>query len=188
MAARKVAGLVATGARVTVVAPRVEPAIDAFGVRVERRPYRAGEAAAYQLVFTATGVRRVDRAVTADADSAGRFVNCADDAEHCSFLLPAVHRQGPVTVAVSTGGSSPALARWLRSRVAGGFGSELKELAILFEGARRRLKVAGCSTESVDWEGLLDGPLPDLVRRGRRQEAGDLLDAAVDAVVGENSR
>lgn len=179
VAARKTAGLVRAGAEVTVVAPRIDPAIESLAVHIERRPYRTGEAGAYQLVLTATGVPVVDRAVAADAEAAGRWVNSADDAEHCSFLLPAVHRQGSVTVAVSTGGASPALARWLRTRIAEILGGELGQLARLLEDARRRLRAAGRSTESVDWEGLLDGPLPELLRRGQADEARALLEEAI---------
>jgi siroheme synthase-like protein len=179
VAARKTAGLVRSGAEVTVVAPRIDPAIESLEVHIERRPYRPGEAGAYQLVLTTTGVPAVDRAVAADAEAAGRWVNSADDAEHCSFLLPAVHRQGSVTVAVSTGGASPALARWLRTRIAGILGGELGQLARLLEDARRRLRAAGRSTESVDWERLLDGPLPELLRRGLLDEARALLEEAI---------
>ena len=85
---------------------------------VQIRPYERGEAAAYRLVVTATGDPDVDGAVYADAEEAGVWVNSADDTEHCTFMLPAVHRDGPVSVAVSTGGTSPALAGWLRGRVA----------------------------------------------------------------------
>lgn len=138
VAARKVAGLVESGARVTVVAPEVVAPIDGLAATVHRRPYRAGEAAAYRLVVTATGVPEVDRAVAADADAARVWVNSADDVAHCTFLLPSVHRDGPVTVAVSTGGASPALATWLRRRMGAAAGEGLGTLAGLLNGARLR--------------------------------------------------
>lgn len=180
IAARKVAGLRTSGALVTVVAPEVVPAIgERPDVTVHRRPYEPGEAARYRLVVTATGVAEVDAAVAEDADAAGVWVNSADDAGHCTFLLPSVHRDGPVTVAVSTGGASPALATWLRRRIGASVGGGLGALAELLDGARRRLQAEGRSTESVDWQGLLDGPFPDLVRHGRRQEADALLERAL---------
>lgn len=187
VAARKVAGLAGAGAAVTVVAPRIDPVIESLaeaatpGVRLQRRRYRAGEAAAYQLVLSATGVPEVDRAVAGDAAAAGRFVNVADDPEHCSFLLPAIHRTGRVSVAVSTEGASPALAGWLRNRLAAASGTELGQLADLLADARRRLRAAGRATGSVDWQALLDGPLPDLVRTGRLGEASALVDEALRA-------
>jgi len=185
VAAGKVAGLVRSGAAVTVVAPAVVEAVEALStpqnapgpgtVTVDRRPYRSGEAAGYRLVVTATGIPEVDAAVAADAEAAGVWVNSADDPDHCSFYLPSVHRDGPVTIAVSTGGASPALATWLRRRAGQQLGPELGTLAVLLEEARRRLQTAGRRTDSVDWRALLDGPLPQLVRDGQTDEARRLL-------------
>ncbi|HMD45442.1 MAG TPA: bifunctional precorrin-2 dehydrogenase/sirohydrochlorin ferrochelatase [Acidimicrobiales bacterium] len=191
--ARKVRGLVDCGASVTVVAPDVVPAIAALAeaapgldppaaVTVRRRPYRAGEAARYRLVVTATGVAAVDRAVVADAQAAGVWVNTADDPRHGTFFLPSVHRDGPVTVSVSTGGSSPALAAWLRRRLAAAVGPEVGVLAGLLDEARRRVAAEGRPTEAVDWQAILDGPLPDLVAAGHLDEAKALLAAATAPV------
>ncbi len=186
VAARKVVGLAACGADVTVVAPEVDEGISVLAaappgvaergaVRVERRPYRAGEAASYRLVVTATGVPGVDRAVARDADAAGVWVNSADDPDRCTFLLPAVHRQGPVTVAVSTGGASPALAAWLRTQVAAVVGPEASTVAGLLRRVRRDLRAAGRSTEGVDWESALEGGVVALVRAGRTADAAVAL-------------
>jgi siroheme synthase-like protein len=197
IAAGKVAGLLAAGAAVTVVAPDVDAAIDALAndgaandgaaepggpgsVTVRRRPYRAGEAADYRLVVTATGIAAVDGTVAADAAAAAVWVNSADDPGRCTFHLPSVHRDGPVSVAVSTGGASPALAIWLRRRAADALGTGLGDLAGLLDEARRRLQAAGRPTSSVDWPTVLDGPLPQLVRDGRLDEARQLLADAVD--------
>jgi len=185
VAARKVAELVRCGALVTVVAPEVSPALEAETagggpgtVRVERRPYRAPEAADYRLVVTATGLVDVDRAVAADAEAAGVWVNSADDATHCTFILPSVHRDGPVSLAVSTGGASPAMASWLRRRVGEAVGAGLGALAELLEEARHRLMASGRPTTSVDWATLLEGPLPGLVRDGDIDGARALLTEA----------
>ena len=182
VAARKVAELARCGALITVVAPAIDPAIvdltnagEAGTVQVERRPYRDGEAADYRLVVTATGLPAVDRTVAADAEAAGVWVNSADDAEHCTFLLPSVHRDGPVSIAVSTGGASPALATWLRREVAETLGDKLGALAELLREARHRLMAEGRPTTSVDWAALLDGPLPTLVRDGDIEGARGLL-------------
>jgi precorrin-2 dehydrogenase/sirohydrochlorin ferrochelatase len=173
VATRKVAELVRCGALVTVVAPDVDSAIDALAetggpgaVRVERRPYRNKEAADYRLVVTATGLVDIDRKVARDADAAGIWVNSADDAAHCTFILPSVHRDGPVSVAVSTGGASPAMASWLRRRVAEILGDDLGVLAELLGEARQELMTDGRPTTSVDWAALLNGPLPQLLRDG----------------------
>ncbi len=179
VAARKAAGLVECGAEVTVVAPEIDPAVGALGVAVERREYEPGMAASYRLVVTATGVPEVDAAVADDAERAGVLVNSADDPAHCSFILPSVHRDGPVTIAVSTGGASPALAVWLRHRVARDTGPGMGQLAELLGEARRQMRAEGRSTESVDWAALLDGDLPALVRSGDLDAARALLGRAV---------
>ncbi len=113
MAARKARGLVELGAAVTVIAPTVGPEMQSLRPSLrtlETRPYRSGDAVGFRLVITATGNHQVDAAVYADAEAAGVWVNSADDPEHSSFILPSVHRDGTVTIAVSTGGASPSLA------------------------------------------------------------------------------
>lgn len=189
VAARKVRELHRCGALVTVVAPEVDPAIDDLAtsegpgsVRVERRPYDAREAGDYRLVVTATGRPEIDRTVAADAEAAGVWVNSADDATRCTFILPSVHRDGSVSVSVSTGGASPALASWLRRRVGDTLGEGLGPLAELLEETRHRLMAAGRPTNAVDWAALLDGPLPSLVREGDLDRARALLAETVGLV------
>ncbi len=185
VASRKVAGLHECGAEVTVVAPEIDRSISELATRAEatvqirRRPYRSGEASGYRLVITATGIAEVDRRAAADADAAGVWVNSADDAEHCSFFLPSVHRQGRVTVSVSTGGASPALAAWLRRRLGAVLGAHLEPLAEVLERARLGLRAAGRPTHALDWSGLLDGDLPRLLEAGHRAAAERLVDAAL---------
>ena len=179
VAARKAAGLLAAGALVTVIAPEVGEAMAALSpLAIVRRAYAPGDAAAYRLVVTATGHPGVDTAVFSDAEASGVWVNSADDPDNCSFILPSVHRDGPVTLAVSTSGSSPALSTWLRDRLAEEFGPGTGALAELLGRARRQLKASGASTEAVDWAALLDGPLPGLVAAGRTAEAARLVEAA----------
>jgi siroheme synthase-like protein len=169
------------GAVVTVIAPDVCAAMAELSpLTIERRRYATGDAAAHRLVVTATGIPAVDGAVYADADAAGVWVNGADDVEHCSFILPSVHRDGAVSIAVSTGGSSPALATWLRARLSAQCGPGLGELAELLGRARQSMRVDGRSTEAVDWTALLDGPLPGLARDGRRDEAQALVEDATE--------
>ena len=142
------------------------------------RPYEAGEAASYRFVIAATGVPDVDRAVYVDAEAAGVWVNSADDPAHCSVMLPAVWRTGAVTVAVSTGGTSPALAGWLRTRVARMVGAHLGQLATLLGRARATLRAEGRPTDCVDWRQLLDGPLTAIVADGRMDDAAALVEQA----------
>jgi siroheme synthase-like protein len=157
VAARKAAGLVACGARVTVVAPDLVDELPTLaGVHVEKRAYRPGDAAGYRLVIAATGDPAVDQMVFDDAEAAGVWVNAADDPERCSFTLPAVARRGPVTVAVATGGTSPALATWLRDRLAAALPDDLEALVAALGRIRADLQASGRSTEGLDWHALID--------------------------------
>jgi siroheme synthase-like protein len=174
VAARKARALLDCRAAVTVIAPSLGDDMEALVPSlhgVERREYGEGDASTYRLVVTATGIPEVDGAVYADAEAAGVWINSADDLAHCSFILPAVHRDGAVTVSVSTGGLSPALASWLRTRVASGCGDGLGILAQLLGEARANLKRAGLRSDSVDWARLLDGPLLELIRAGEIDNA-----------------
>jgi siroheme synthase-like protein len=145
---------------------------------IERRPYEPGDAAGFRLVITATGDPAADGVVYADAESRGIWVNSADDSAHSTFILPAVHRDGAVTVSVSTGGTSPALATWLRNRVAARCGAGLGTLAEILGDARQRLRQRGADLGSVDWQALLEGPLPDLVEGGKLDNAQAIVEEA----------
>jgi siroheme synthase-like protein len=114
----KVRGLLAAGAAVTVVAPQIEPELRELPVTLVERRYQPMDVEGRWLVVAATPEREVNRRVHRDASSARVFCNVADDPELCTFILPAIHREGSIAVAVSTGGASPALAQHLRTRVA----------------------------------------------------------------------
>ncbi len=118
VAERRITGLLAAGARVTVISPRTTPTLAALAaegrIELESRGYREGDLAGADLAFVATDAGEVNMAVAREARERGVWVNAADDPAHCTFILPAVVRRGDLTVAVATGGSSPALARAVR--------------------------------------------------------------------------
>jgi uroporphyrin-III C-methyltransferase/precorrin-2 dehydrogenase/sirohydrochlorin ferrochelatase len=118
VALRKVLGLLEEGARVMVVAPEVEREIEeqarAGRLELERREYRTGDATGCALVMAATDRREVNRQVFQDAETAGVWVNVADDPELCSFYLPSRVRRGPLEVAIGSGGKAPFATRRMR--------------------------------------------------------------------------
>jgi precorrin-2 dehydrogenase/sirohydrochlorin ferrochelatase len=114
----KARGLLDSGARVTVVAPEVEPELLDLPVEWLCERYTASALEDTWLVVAATPDRGVNREVFDDAEQRGIFCNVVDDPELCSLILPAVHRVDPIAVAVSTGGASPALAQRLRDDIA----------------------------------------------------------------------
>jgi siroheme synthase-like protein len=165
-----------------VVAPRVDDEVRSVdGVTWDERPYRPGEAAAYRLVMTATDDPQVTAAVSSDAQASGVWVNAADDPAHCTFTLPAVARRGPLTVAVSTGGHSPALAVWLRRHVDEEMGPEYEVLLGLLSDERRRVQAEGRATEGLDWQSALDSDMLALIRAGELQQARERLQACLSS-------
>jgi len=161
VAARKVAGLAAAGALVRVVAPDVSSALDrSLVVDLRERPYQPGDLDGVRLVVTATGITAVDADVAADATAARLWVNAADQPADCTFILPAIARNGPLSIAVSTGGTSPALARRLRDRAAELLTDEVVALALELADRRADVRAAGVSTEDIDWGPVIDAVVP----------------------------
>jgi precorrin-2 dehydrogenase/sirohydrochlorin ferrochelatase len=179
VARRKVEGLLACGADVTVVAPEIDDQLAALpGLTLERRPYAAGEAGsgAYRLVVTATDDRAVNQQVFDDADGAGVWVNSADDPDRCTFTLPALVRRGPLLLTVATGGHSPAVASWLRGRLEEEYGGEdYQTLIALLAEEREAIRREGRSTEGLAWQTALESDMLSLIRGGRISEARDRL-------------
>lgn len=172
----KVEGLLAAGAEVTVVAPEVSDDIAVLeGVTVQRRAYRRGDVKEFRLVIAATDDPAVNKAVYDDAEAAGVLVNSADDPDNCAFILPAVVRRGPITVAIGTGGHSPALARWLRHRIGGELGPEYEELLAILTEVREEMRRRGEPTEVGGWQNALDSGMLELIRAGRHADAKERL-------------
>ena len=175
VAERKVSGLVDAGARVTVVSPSLTRALLRLATEAplcwRPREYVAGDAAGYALVMVATDDRAVNAQVTAECRRAGIWVNCADDPEHCDFILPAVLRRGLVTVSVSTGGQSPTMARLVREELDALLPPDVAPLTEVVADVRRALSGDGISLDAERWRRALDGELRSLVAAGRTGEA-----------------
>jgi precorrin-2 dehydrogenase/sirohydrochlorin ferrochelatase len=185
VAARKADELVRCRANVRVVAVDVSAEMRGLeGVEIDERPYRAGEVSGYALAIAATDDPAVNHAVFADGEAAGVWVNSADDPANCAFTLPARIRRGDLLVTVSTGGTSPALASWLRGRLDADLGPEFATLLDILSEERNALKAAGRSTEGLDWQSALESGMLDLVREGRLAEAKERLQACLSSSSG----
>jgi precorrin-2 dehydrogenase/sirohydrochlorin ferrochelatase len=181
IAARKAEGLLVCGALVHVVAPQVGSEVRALGVTWEERPYERGEVRGYRFVVAAADDPAANAAVYADGESAGIWVNSADDPANCSVTLPAVVRRGSLTVAVSTGGRSPALASWLKERLAAELGPEYETLLDLLAAEREAVQAAGRSTEGLDWRKALDSDMLELIKNGHVADARERLQACLSS-------
>jgi len=157
IASRKVQGLLEAGAKVRVISPELAPGLEALAAAGEvealRRPYTPGDLAGAFLAIAATDDPAVNEQVWSEGQRTGCLVNVVDDPQHCNFSLPAVVRRGDMSIAISTGGSSPALARRLRERLEAlippeyadltGLLAELRpELIAAFPAGERRLQAA----------------------------------------------
>ncbi len=133
IANEKLGSLLDVGARLTVVAPEVSAPVAELAlaghIEIVRETYRESLLDGRFLVVAATSTTAVNERVYADAEARGMLCNVVDVPHLCSFILPAVHREGPIAVAVSTGGASPALAQHLRDEIARVVGPEHAELA-----------------------------------------------------------
>ena len=118
VAMRKTRSLLAAGARVAVISPAATAMVRRWAkggrVRWVRRRYRAGDLRGARLAVAATDDETVNRQVCSEARRRKIFVNCAAPPGAGDFLVPSVMRRGPLAVAISTGGASPALARQMR--------------------------------------------------------------------------
>lgn len=170
-AARRVAELAAAGALVRVVAPELRA--EAAGLVAAtptvswlKRPFEPGDLEGVHLVVAATSDPHVDQLVFDLAEARGTWVHCPDDPARCSVHAMALVRRGPVTVAVSTAGTSPALASYLRGWLDERLDVALGSVATLLDRLRRELHAASTATEGRPWGDVVDDELVALVAAG----------------------
>jgi precorrin-2 dehydrogenase / sirohydrochlorin ferrochelatase len=155
---RKAQGLLAAGAKISAISPVFAPEWDTFGEDVTRhtRTYETNDVDGYWLVVTATNDLAAQQQVFDDGERLGIWVNAADDPDRCAFILPAVHRDGPVVVSVSTSGSAPALAGWLRDRAAAAMPADVAGLARQLRAERDAIHESGETTEGLNWRDRIE--------------------------------
>lgn len=142
----KIASLLCTGARVVVVAPTANEKVHQWAtkgqIELKVRVFEPADLDGIFLVIAATSCGETNNAIFREASRRAILCNAVDDPEHCDFYCPAVVRRGLLQVAISTGGSSPALAQRLRQELEQQFGAEyelwLEHLARLRRELRTR--------------------------------------------------
>jgi precorrin-2 dehydrogenase / sirohydrochlorin ferrochelatase len=154
VAARKIAALLASGAAVTVIAPRVEDEVSGLAsagrivwINARFSENLLDEIPDLTLVFGATDDREIGKALYEAAMQRGVPCNIADDPELCTFILPAVLARGDLMICVSSGGASPALSRRLREELEEQFGDEYAILTRLLADLRGRVLDLGRSSD-----------------------------------------
>ena len=181
-AQRKVEGLLAAGGNVTVIAPKLTRDLQGLlaegRIDLQQREYLEGDLEGYEVVMVATN----DGAVNADVAAEGKrrriWVNAADDTKNCDFILPSVVRRGRITIAASTGGASPALARRLREELEAYMTDDMPALADLLAEVREELRSRGIAPDAEVWQQAIDEELRLLlVQRKHRQAKARLLES-----------
>jgi len=189
VARRKVEGLRAAGAEVTVIAPKMQEMPP--GAIIVEREFQPGDLDGAFFVISATDDRVVNSAVAAEAEERGILINVVDVPGESSVILPAVVRRGEFVLAVSTGGASPALARRLRERLEVEFGEEYGELIVFLKELRRtwepRYKAEDIphGARKAAWEEVLDLPLLDWLREGQAQRAKEAAEEILKRMVND---
>ena len=175
----KIEKLRQTGAVVTVISPEVSPAIGQYAddgtVRWRQREYRTGDLEGAFIAIAATNRRDVNQLIFEDAERQGILLNVVDDPPRCSFIAPSIVERGPVTLAISTGGVSPALARKLRESLSQSKELQWADMAGVMAKARKQVREMGVSVDPQHWQCCLTNDLLDLAQSGREAEALECL-------------
>ncbi len=183
----KVEGLLLCEADVTLIAPDAVPALEEYAaegsISWERREYAgAPDLEGVFLTIAATNDSEVNIGVYEDAEARSMLVNVVDVPPLCNFILPAIVRSGPLAIAISTAGASPALAKRMKREIAEAFGEPYARLAVMLNDVRGWAKATLPTYQDRKefFEGIVNGD-PDpvqLVRDGREPEVLALIEAA----------
>ncbi len=185
VAERKIAALLEAGTMVVVISPEISETIARWSkeqrITFTARHYRPGDLIGFQLAFIATDDPEVNNTVFDEGRERGVWVNAADDPAHCDFILPSILRRGDLTVAVSSGGNSPALARTIREELEVYFTGEYELLTKLAAEIRDELQQRSITVPFETWRKALSGEVRQLLMRGdvARARAVLLKDLAV---------
>lgn len=177
VALRKVNTLLENGAKVEVISPGLCPELAANReINISRRAYRPGDMAGAFLAIVATDNRETNHQIALEGRRRGVLVNVVDDAEYSDFILPSLVHRGDITIAISTAGKSPALARKLRTRLEKEFGEEYGELVGIVEEIRSEIKQRGLSIDNETWQDALDlDLLAGLIKKGQTEKAREMI-------------
>jgi precorrin-2 dehydrogenase len=185
----KVEGLLACDADVTLVAPEAHPELVQLAlegsIRWERREYRSEDLDGCLIAIAATDDTDVNIRVFEDAEERAMLVNVVDVPPLCNFILPAIVRSGPLAIAISTAGASPALAKRMKREISELFGDEYAALAVLLNEARGWAKATLPTYQDRRefFESIVEGD-PDpvqLLREGRFEDVRELIQDAMRA-------
>lgn len=181
VALRKVQTLLQHGAIVQIVSPQLVPELKeliddktCFWVKKE---YSTEDMKDIMLVFSCTEIEAVNAQVSRDAKARYRLVNVVDDPVNCSFIVPSIMERGDLKIAVSTGGSSPIVARQVRAELESLYGNEMAEYLTLLKSWRTKAKCdLPIQKRTIFWNRATDGEVRKLIKAQRLAEAEGVVE------------
>ncbi|MHB1141748.1 MAG: siroheme synthase CysG [Sulfuricaulis sp.] len=193
VASRKITLLLAAGARVTVYSPALGETLQRWReegkIAYVAQEFRPEMLEGCELVIAATDDVAVNRRVSEAARARGIPVNVVDQPELCTFIMPSIIDRSPVTIAVSTGGRSPVLARLIRARleslIPAGYGGLAKLVTAFRDKVKQTFKHPPLRRRF--WEEVLQGRIAELVYSGQDQAAAKALQERIDSVDGNKT-
>ena len=179
IAERKVQALLESGAAVTLIAPECTSGLrgiaEGGAITWHRRAYSAGDLEGAFIAIAATDDRSVNEAVSREASERNTPLNVVDVTDLCTFIAPSVIRRGPVTLAISTGGMGPALARKLREELEGNEALAFADLAEIVADVRAELKARSVTVAPEGWQAALNAEVLGLYQGGQQTQARERL-------------
>ena len=181
VSARKIIFLLNCGANIVVVSPQINEEIAAFvqqkSIEWIEREYQSNDLKGTFFVIVATDDHELNKQISQEARDIGMLVNVADSAEDSTFILPAILSRGSLSIAVSTEGKSPALAKRIRDDLSKIFGREYIRFVDLLGSLRQIVKATfnNQSKRSIIWNKLLNSELLELLKKGRT----DMIDTVL---------
>ncbi|KJR46543.1 Siroheme synthase / Precorrin-2 oxidase [Desulfosporosinus sp. I2] len=181
VAFRKVQTLMHHGAMVKVVSPRLVPElrelVDGKTCFWVEKDYSTEDIQDAMLVFSCTEIEEVNAQVSRDAKASYRPVNVVDDPDKCSFIVPSIMERGDLKIAVSTGGSSPIVARQVRAELETMYGDEMGDYLTLLKNWRTKAKSdLPPDKRSIFWNRATDGEVRKLIKAQRFAEAKGVVE------------
>lgn len=184
----KISKLLDSGAKIIVISPDATQGIRGFAERgqieLDLRKYQEGDLQGAFLAIAATNDRVVNQEIFEEAEKQGILLNAVDDMPRCSFIAPSIVEKGPVTVAISTGGASPALARKLREKMEVSSALDWADATSVLSKARQVIKDKQIAVDPQRWQCCMTDELLTMIQAGHENEALDLL---MDLLLGKDS-
>lgn len=185
---RKVLSLLDAGAKVTVVSPEVTSVLDRLAsagtIVVENRPYRDGDLDGAFLAYAATGHRDVNDLVVTEARKKRALLNVVDEPGLCDFIVPAVVERGRLSIAISTGGASPAFAKMLRKEMEERYGDEYAIFLEIMAEVRQKLLTIGFESDKNRkiFNELASSGMPSMIKDGKWDE----VEKTIASILGDD--